>query len=57
MTDLDLRQLRVFVAVAEECSFTRGAARLRLTQPAVSRTVASLERSLGDLVRRHAYTT
>jgi len=54
MTDLDLRQLRVFVAVAEECSFTRGAARLRLTQPAVSRTVASLERSVGAALLRRS---
>src|SRR6185369_15275559 len=56
MTDLDLRQLRVFVAVAEECSFTHAAARLRLTQPAVSRTVASLERSVGvALLRRSTH--
>jgi len=56
MTDLDLRQLRVFVAVAEECSFTHAAARLRLTQPAVSRTVASLERSMGvALLRRSTH--
>src|SRR5215475_3032844 len=56
MTDLDLRQLRVFVAVAEEHSFTHAAARLRLTQPAVSRTVASLERSVGvALLRRSTH--
>ena len=56
MTDLDLRQLRVFVAVAEECSFTHAAARLRLTQPAVSRTVASLERNVGvALLRRSTH--
>src|SRR5918998_2390940 len=43
----DLRQLRAFVAVAEELNFTRAAERLVLGQAAVSRTVAALERDLG----------
>ncbi len=43
----DLRQLRAFVAVAEERNFTRAADRLFLGQQAVSRTVAALERELG----------
>lgn len=47
MTELELRHLRVLVAVAEERSFTQAAARLRLTQPAVSRTVVALERAVG----------
>ncbi|WP_445394963.1 LysR family transcriptional regulator [Streptomyces sp. LE64] len=44
---LEIRHLRCFLAVAEEGSFTRAAIRLRLTQPAVSRTLAALEGALG----------
>ncbi|MEU1492151.1 LysR family transcriptional regulator [Streptomyces sp. NPDC005776] len=44
---LEIRHLRAFLAVADEASITRAAARLRLTQPAVSRTLAALERHLG----------
>ena len=43
----ELRHLRVFVAVAEQLSFTRAAERLHLTQQSVSRTVGELERELG----------
>lgn len=44
---VELRHLRAFVAVSEERNFTRAAARLNLTQPALSRTIAQLERMLG----------
>ncbi|MEU9950823.1 LysR family transcriptional regulator, partial [Streptomyces sp. NPDC047939] len=44
---IEIRHLRAFLAVAEESSITRAAAGLRLTQPAVSRTLAALERHLG----------
>jgi DNA-binding transcriptional LysR family regulator len=43
----DLRQLRAFVAVAEDLNFTHAAARLHLGQQAVSKSVAQLERELG----------
>nr|WP_260987974.1 LysR family transcriptional regulator [Streptomyces sp. CFMR 7] len=44
---VELRHLRAFLAVAEEGNVTRAAAHLGLTQPAVSRTLAALERHLG----------
>ncbi len=44
---MELRQLECFVAVAEEGSFTRAAARMHVVQSAASATIASLERELG----------
>ncbi|WP_394433065.1 LysR family transcriptional regulator [Streptomyces sp. SGAir0957] len=44
---IELRHLRCFLAIAEEGAVTRAAERLRLTQPAVSRTLAALENALG----------
>jgi DNA-binding transcriptional LysR family regulator len=44
---LDLRQMEVAVAVAEEGGFTAAAQRLHVVQSAVSSTVRALERDLG----------
>src|SRR5579872_965288 len=44
---MELRQLAVFVAVAEEGSFTRAADRLHIVQSAVSAGVRNLETELG----------
>ncbi len=44
---VEVRHLRAFLAIAEERNLTRAAQRLHVTQPALSRTLAQLERLVG----------
>ncbi|WDD93010.1 LysR family transcriptional regulator [Burkholderia sp. FERM BP-3421] len=44
---MELRQLRYFIAVAEEMNITRAAERLHMTQPPLSRQLQMIEETLG----------
>lgn len=45
---MDLAELRVFLAVATERSFSRAAAKLHRTQPAISQAIRRLEDEVGE---------
>jgi DNA-binding transcriptional LysR family regulator len=45
---MDIASLRTFLAVAHERSFSRAAAKVHRTQPAVSQTIRRLEADLGE---------
>ena len=54
---MELRQLQLFLAAAEEGSITAAAKRMHLTQPALSRQIKSLEEELGvELFTRGAHS-
>lgn len=51
---LDLRLLRGFVCLAEECSVSRAAARMNVTQPAMSGMLARLREAFDDALFERA---
>ncbi|MFB9238099.1 LysR family transcriptional regulator [Plantactinospora siamensis] len=52
----ELRQLHILVAVADELNFTRAAAKLFMTQQAVSKVIRQIEHELGaELVERSTH--
>jgi len=57
--DINLHQLKVFLLVTEQKSFSKAAAVLRMTQPSISIQIKKLERDLGvklfDRLRRNIH--
>ncbi|OPC80016.1 hypothetical protein B4N89_02800 [Embleya scabrispora] len=47
MSELEVRELRYFIAVAEELNFSRAAERLGMAQPPLSKAIALMESRLG----------
>jgi len=47
---MELRQIKYFLAVAEEKNFHRAAERVHITQPALSRQISQLEQDIGAVL-------
>src|ERR1700712_1855077 len=50
---MELRQLRYFIAVAEEMNITRATGRLHMTQPPLSRQIQQIEETVGLALFEH----
>jgi DNA-binding transcriptional LysR family regulator len=50
---MEIRDLRVFIAVAEEGSLSAAARRLHMSQPAVTQIIHTLEKQLGGRLLQH----
>src|SRR5664279_876238 len=57
LATMELRQLRYFIAAAEEGNISRAAKKIFLTQPALSRQIKALEEEIGQcLLERQAHS-
>jgi len=56
MADLELRHLRLICAIADEPSLTRAAARLGMSQPALSAALQRIERRVGGPLFERSHT-
>jgi DNA-binding transcriptional LysR family regulator len=61
INDIDIKQLRYFIAVADELSFTRASKRLHMSQPPLTQHIMALEYHLGvtllNRTKRHVSLT
>ena len=49
---MEMHQIRYFLVLCEELSFTRAAQRCNVAQPSVTRAIRNLERELGGVLFR-----
>src|SRR5215467_10309587 len=47
---MQMHQIRYFLALCEECNFTRAAKRSGISQPSLTNAISALERELGGVL-------